>query len=210
LVDESATTAVATAVVSNPTVQKAAKAAVVAAVEEETSKYSFTNTGGDLEAPLNPSGGDRSEEPEDDLDISPAELGQLQKWNLILRVSYMVMSLLMAAAACLALESTTLGGAFVALYVFAFSIVICCFELALKGIAAYIAENMGFLYTKTGRLLFMLFVAVMCFHLKIFGKVCMALMLLLICVNIYVFITLPKYEAWLRKKHFSHVLNKKS
>jgi hypothetical protein len=210
LVDESATTTAATAIASNPTVQKAARAAVVAAVEEETSKYSFTNPSGDLEAPLNPNSRDRSVDQSDDLDISPAELAQLQKWNLILRVSYMVMSLLMAAAACLAFKSASLGVAFIALYVFLFSVIICCFELALKGIAAYIAENLGFLYTKTGRLLFMLFVAVMCIHLKIFGKVCLGLMLLLICVNIYVFFTLPKYEAWLRKKHFSHILDKKS
>lgn len=195
--------------VTNPTVQKAAKAAVVAAVEEESSNFFSPRPGGDLEAPLNPTR-DSAEEPEDDLQVSPEELRQLEKWNLILRVSYMAMSILMATAAFLSLDDSSLGTVFVALYVFSFAVVICCFELALKGIAFYIAENLGFLYTKTGRLLFMVFVAVMCFDLEIIGKVSMVMLLLLVCVNIYVFLTLPKYEAWLRKKHFSHVLGKKS
>jgi hypothetical protein len=208
LVDESAATTVATAAASNPTVQKAAKAAVVAAVEEESSNYFAPKPSGDLEAPLNPTG-DSAEQPEDDLQISPEELGQLEKWNLILRVSYMAMSILMAAGSFLSLDDSSLGTVFVALYVFAFAVIICCFELALKGIAFYIAENFGFLYTKSGRLLFMVFVAVMCFDLGTIGKVSMALLLLLVCVNIYVFLALPNYEAWLRKKHFSHVLGKK-
>lgn len=208
LVDETTTTSVATAVASNPTVQKAAKAAVVAAVEEETSKYVASNhPSGDLEAPLNPrtSSADTTEE----LNITPAELKDLEKWNLILRVCYMGISIMMAAAAVLALQSSTLGRLFIALYVFVFSVIICCFELSLKGIAKFLAENVGFLYTKTGRLIFMVFVAVMCFDLKILGKVCMALLLLLVCVNIYVFFTFPKYEEWLRRKHYAHVLGKK-
>jgi hypothetical protein len=207
LVDESTVTTVATTVVSNPTVQKAGKAAVVAAVEEESSNYFDSKPTGDLEAPLNPTRD--SADDESDLQISPEELRQLEKWNLILRVSYMTMSILMAAASCLSLNDSSLGTVFVALYVFIFAVIICCFELALKGVAFFIAENFGFLYTKTGRLIFMVFVAVMCFDLDVIGKVSMALLLLLVCINIYVFLTLPKYESWLRNKHFSHVLGKK-
>lgn len=205
LVDETAT--VATTVASNSTVQKAVKAAVVTAVEEESSKFLSPNSGGDLEAPLNPR--TSSVDTVEELNITPAELKDLEKWNLILRVCYMGISIMMAAAAVLALQSSTLGRLFIALYVFVFSVIICCFELSLKGIAKFLAENIGFLYTKTGRLIFMVFVAVMCFDLKILGKVCMALLLALVCVNIYVFLTFPKYEEWLRRKHFAHVLGKK-
>lgn len=218
LVDETVVTSVA----SNPTVQKAAKAAVTTAIKEETSKFttnsnnnnetSWNNNSskGDLEAPLNPepyeSEGSSQPEP---LNIPPEELKQIEKWHLILRVSYMAISILMATAAVLALENASLGTFFIALYVFAFAVIICCFELSLKGIAVIIAENLGFLYTKTGRMIFMVFIAVMCFDLKIIGKVTMAILLLAVCVNLYVFFTFPKYEVWLRRKHFSEILDKK-
>ncbi len=189
------------------------------AIKEETSKYvpppfpgeeraaaPAPATEWDQEA-ASPSAPHSSTPPED-LDISPSELKELEKWNMILRVSFMAISILMATASVLALQNASLGTFVIAIYVFFFAIVICCFELSLKGIAMVISENFGFMYTKSGKVIFIVFISVMCFDLKVMGKVCMALLLLAVCVNIYVIITLPKYEKWLRKKHYSHILDK--
>ena len=178
----------------NKTVQKAAAAAANAAIEEEKKKY-FPNDEEAQPAAV-------VDEAVPPLDIDPDELKQMQKWSLILRVGYMGISIFMAAAAVLILEKANISTLFIALYVFFFAVMICCFELALKGVAKWMAENFGFMYTLTGRILFIIFVAVLCFDLGLFGKIVMGLLLALVCVNFYVFIVFPKYEPWLRQEHY--------
>jgi cation transport ATPase len=183
------------AAAQNKTVQKAATAAANAAIEEEKKKYfpSDEEEQRTTEASLPP------------IDVDPEELKQMQKWSLILRVVYMALSICMAAAAFLVLEKANISTLFVALYVFFFAIIICCFELALKGVAKWMSENFGFMYTLTGRLMFIVFVAVLCFDLGLFGIIVMAALLAAVCVNIYVFMAFPKYEAWLRQKHYEQL-----
>mmetsp|Transcript_14317 Transcript_14317/g.21438 ORF Transcript_14317/g.21438 Transcript_14317/m.21438 type:complete len:214 (+) Transcript_14317:57-698(+) len=192
------------AAAKNPTVQKAAKAAAVTAVEEEKKKYnppSSPHDGGDEES-QDPWRKESTSEPEP-VDVTPEELKQMQMWALILRVLYMCISICMAAAAFLVLEKAHISTVFIALYVFFFAILICCFELALTSVARWMAENFGFMYSLSGRLIFIVFVAVLCFDLMLFGKIVMALLLAATCVDIYVYVSFPKYEAWLRHKHYA-------
>ena len=144
------------------------------------------------------------DEPEE-LDISPEELKMIEKYSLALRVAFMVISILMAAAACVKLENADIATAFIALYVFFFSVVICCFELALSTVSRWIAMNFGFLYTLSGRILFLTFVAVMCFSLGLFGKVVMGLTFAALVFNIYVLVVHPKFDRWLRHKHYKNI-----
>lgn len=185
------------AAAQNKTVQKAAAAAANAAIEEEKKKYfpgdEESQQASPAEAPLPP------------IDVDPEELKHMQKWSFILRILYMTISINMAASAFLVLEKANISTLFVALYVFFFAIIICCFELALQGVAKWMSENFGFMYTLTGRLMFIVFVAVLCFDLGLYGIIVMAALLAAVCVNIYVFLAFPKYEAWLRQKHWEQL-----
>lgn len=193
------------AAASNPTVQKAATAAAKVVVEEESKKYGLSpSTNNDVESQnkIDPASAEA-------LGVTPEILKKIQLWGLILRVSYMAVSILMAACAALKLQDNpSLSVVFIALYVFFFAIIICCFEVALNVIAVWIAGNFGFLYTLLGRMLFMVFVASLCFNLALFGKVVMAVLLLLVVINIGVIIVFPKYEDWLRAKHFASLEKK--
>jgi hypothetical protein len=197
--------AVVTAVVNNPTAQKAATAAAKVVVEEEAKKHGFSPTK-DVESG---NGGEGNNDGGIDpgsaeaLGISPEELKKIQMWGLILRVSYMCASILMAAAAALAIQNGGLSIVFIALYVFFFAIIICCFEVALNVVALWIAQNFGFMYTLLGRILFIVFVASLCYNLKLFGKIVMGILLALVVLNIGIIIVFPKYETWLRAKHFT-------
>lgn len=194
------------AAASNPTVQKAATAAAKVVVEEEAKKYGI-NPSNDVEAgnsgnnnPIDPSSAEA-------LGVTPEELKKIQMWGLILRVAYMCASILMAAAAALTIQKAGLSVIFIALYVFFFAIIICCFEVALNVIALWIAQNFGFMYTLLGRMLFIIFIASLCYNLELFGKIVMGILLAIVVLNIGVIIVFPKYEAWLRSKHLAN--NKK-
>lgn len=198
--------AVVTAVASNPTAQKAAKAAAKVVVEEEAKKHGFTSPTKDVESGNGSEGNnDGGVDPSsaEALGVTPEELKKIQMWGLILRVSYMCASVLMAAAAALAIQDGGLSIVFIALYVFFFAIIICCFEVALNVVALWIAQNFGFMYTLLGRILFIVFVASLCFNLKLFGQIVMGILLVLVVLNIGVIVVFPKYEAWLRSKHFA-------
>lgn len=192
----------ATAVASNPTAQKAAKAAAKVVIEEEAKKYGI-NPSNDVES--GNSGNANATDPAsaEALGVTPEVLKKIQMWGLILRVSYMCASILMAAAAALTIQNAGLSVIFIALYVFFFAIIICCFEVALNVIALWIAQNFGFMYTLLGRMLFIIFVASLCYNLKLFGKIVMGILLAIVVLNIGIIVVFPKYEAWLRAKHFN-------
>mmetsp|Transcript_25997 Transcript_25997/g.43840 ORF Transcript_25997/g.43840 Transcript_25997/m.43840 type:complete len:227 (+) Transcript_25997:22-702(+) len=185
----------AKAVVSDPAVQSA----TANALKEHL-------VGGSTEKPRDEKKSQDEEiYPEDvpeEVDVDPVELKSMEFYHRILRGSFMAISILMAAAACLKIESAGIATVFIALYVFAFSILICCFELSLSFVSRWIAMNFGFLYSFSGRIAFLTFVAVMCFSLGIFGKVVMALVFAALLFNIYVLIVCPKFEQWLRYKHY--------
>jgi hypothetical protein len=160
----------------------------------------------DHDVPLRPSDNFSDEPP---IDVSPEELKELRKWEIILRVSFMICAIAMGIIAFFSFASTSLGDFFVALYVLFFSVIICCYECALTGVSRWIAQNFGFMYTRIGRIVFILYVAVLCIELGVFGIVVCSALVLAIAVNIYVYYKQPKYAAWIRHKHLSAVASKK-
>jgi hypothetical protein len=161
-------------------------------VNEEIKKYSGSDEESQKSKELTASSFDMSEE----------DFSKMKKWSLALRVLYMCVSILMAAAAALALNGASLGTVFIALYVFFFAIIICCFELALSMVSIWISQNFGFMYTLTGKIGFILYVAALCYNLLIFGKIVLALLVVLVVVNLGVALYFPKYSQWLRETHF--------
>lgn len=137
--------------------------------------------------------------------VGIVELKEIEQWAKRLRVAYMTISAIMACAAFLSLGSNDLGVMFMALYVWFFALLIFCSELALKGVAKLIAQNFGFMYNPLGRLIFFLFVAVMCYELGLLGKIVMAMLTVASFVHLYVIIIHPAFEEYVRKKHYYNV-----
>jgi len=135
--------------------------------------------------------------------IEKETLEQMQKWHIAVRVFYMVAAILMCTAAVLSLQNqTNLGLVFFGVYTIFFSTMICCFEFALNVIARLIAVNFGFMYTLTGRLVFLLFVGFMSFSLSLFGKIAMGILYAAGLFHVFVMFKFPRFEEYLRKKHY--------
>jgi hypothetical protein len=157
------------------------------------------------------------------LDIDEATLAQMQKAHTAVRVLYITACVIMGAAAGLALTpasstansgaaSTTLGAntgtsnnigsIFFAIYVLGFCFLMCCFEVGLNMFSTVLAVNFGFLYTLSGRLIFLLFVGFMSFSLSTFGIAAMAYLYLVGAVHIGIMVYFPKYSEYVRQKDY--------
>lgn len=69
-------------------------------------------------------------------------------------------------------------------------------------ISRFIATNFGFMYTLTGRVIFLLFVGFMSFSLSIFGIAAMAFMYLVGLIHAAVMCRFPQYSEYVRQKDF--------
>jgi len=154
--------------------------------------------GGDVE------NGNKQIQSSPEMEIDEQTLRRMKNWHLMLRLSYMAAAILMAAAAVISLEiQSDVGLAFFAVYVFAFSILIFCFEVNLSICSRPLAVNFGFLYTLPGRLLFLLFVAFMIFSLQIpLAYAAFALLLAVGLLHVVVIFRFPRFEEYLRKLHY--------
>ncbi len=151
----------------------------------------------------------------------------MRQYHLALRLAYVASTVFMAVAAVLCLEdSPDAGQVFMSGYVFFFAVLICCFEFALnvsissysfisisliissslspvcQSIARLIAVNFGFLYSLTGRVPFLLFVGFMCFSLGTWGIIAMCVLYLVGMFHFYIMYKFPRFEEYLRKKHY--------
>lgn len=147
------------------------------------------------------------------LDVTDEELGQLKKWSRNLRIAMIVISCLMIALAWynfLSTSSVDISNTFIALYIFLFAILICCFECAFKQAAFIIVQNFGFMYNPIGRFLFLFIVGFLCFELSTFGKVLFAFLIVYGCVYAYVSFKHPKYGKYLRTLHYFNRAKAKS
>jgi hypothetical protein len=140
--------------------------------------------------------------PPEKLDIDPAEAEIIEKWATKLRSIYIGTSVLMSLAAFFSLGSNDLTVVFTALYVWFFSMLILCFELALKVFAKLISENFGFMYNPLMRTLFLFMNIIMCYELGLLGKICVLLLLFSGVTHLYVSFRHPLFEEVLRRKHF--------
>jgi hypothetical protein len=65
-----------------------------------------------------------------------------------------------------------------------------------------LAINFGFLYNIYGRAIFLLFVGFMCYSIGLYGIVAMSLLYAVGLFHAYVWWKFPKFEQYLRKKHY--------
>lgn len=193
----------------NPVVQQTAQTAARGVAndfarnpEPYVSAYSASNnnfrsqSGGDVERGM-PSVS------EPGADMTDEELKEVKRAHMILRFFYVVASVLMSAAAVLALGAASFSTFFIAGYVFAFAVLMCCFETGIGMIAKTIAINFGFMYSIFGRFIFNLFVAVMCYSLDtLFGLIDMCILVAILALHLYVLFRYPKYAEYVRRLHF--------
>ena len=124
--------------------------------------------------------------------LSPEELERGRRYHLYMRVANVVLTSLMCAAAGIQLVNADLAGAVICVYVFFFGLLICCFEAHLRAVARVIADNFGFMYDSKGRFLFMVFVGILCFNLKIFGIIVGAALVANSFVGLYIMCSFPQ------------------
>ncbi|KAJ1401725.1 hypothetical protein B484DRAFT_457913, partial [Ochromonadaceae sp. CCMP2298] len=135
--------------------------------------------------------------------MDPVMVAEMRKFHLSLRICYMAASIFMATAAALSLANQTdLGLAFFAFYVLFFSAMICCFEVGMSAISRLIAVNFGFMYTLTGRVIFVVLAGFMCFLLSVLGKVAMGVLFAVVAYHGFVMYKFPRFEEYLRKMHY--------
>jgi hypothetical protein len=130
--------------------------------------------------------------------IDDAELARIEGWAKKLRVAMILVSTLCIITAFynLANTSNTVATNFLAIYVFFFSTLVCCYEIAVKQIVIIIVQNFGFLYNPIGRTIFICFLAVLLFQLSTMGMVMFAVLLAMGIVQIYVDCRHPKFEKY--------------
>ena len=187
---------VAVKAASNPAVQNAAVSAAKNPAVQKAAVNHMTGQN-DVEAGRPSSSGNNGG------DFDPADVQQMKKFHTFLRVGFIVTSIMMALAASLTLQSgTNASTAFIAFYVFFFAVVMFCFECGLKSVAKLISSNFGFMYTLSGRFLFLCIVSGMCIKLSTVGIVCVGCIALCMVGYAYVLFQCPNFEEYLRKKHY--------
>lgn len=65
-----------------------------------------------------------------------------------------------------------------------------------------IATNFGFMYTLSGRALFLLFVGFLSYSLSLYGKINMGILYAVGLFQCYIMWKFPRFEEYLRKKHY--------
>ena len=142
-----------------------------------------------------------------DLGMDEGEIAKMKKWGTAYRLYNIASTALMFAASILQLTSTDTATVFIAVYVFFFACLICCFEAAFRGVTRAIAQNFGFLYSRVGRIIFLIFVSMMCMKLGVLGYAACAFTLLSASIYIYMIFRFPKYAEFMRANHFNNVKN---
>jgi COPI associated protein len=101
------------------------------------------------------------------------ELQVIKKWAYNLRVAMIVVSTLCVITSWynLATASNSIANNFLAVYVFFFSMIVCCYEVAIRQVTFIIVQNFGFMYNPVGRSIFLIFVAILLFQLSTMGQV---------------------------------------
>jgi hypothetical protein len=84
-----------------------------------------------------------------------------------------------------------------------FGVLICCFEVGLSVITRCMSENLGFLYTISGRISFMILVAGMCAKLYTFGYVMIAVIAAVLLLHIILLFQYPKLGPYVYFLHYN-------
>ena len=69
-----------------------------------------------------------------------------------------------------------------------------------------ISVNFGFMYSTIGRVLFILFLAVMCYSLRtLFGQIDMGILAAILAIHLFIIFRYPKYNEYVRKLHYAAI-----
>jgi hypothetical protein len=136
------------------------------------------------------------------VNVSQEELEIMEGWAKKLRMMYLSISSFLVLTCLMSMFSLSASTGFLVFYVFFFSCLICCYELGFSAPARFIVQNFGFLYNSSGRITFLIFLAVLSFSLGIMGKICFALLLVACILDIYVSCKHPQFAAFMRSKHY--------
>ena len=160
------------------------------------------------------------------LDVDQETLNAMSRAHWAVKILYMSACVLMGAAAGLSLAPATsstssqastsntsissnqgtatnnVGSIFFACYVLLFCLLMCCFECGLNFFSTVLAINFGFLYTLSGRLVFLLFVGFMSFSLSTFGIAAMAYLYLVGLIHMGIMLYYPKFSQYVRQKDY--------
>jgi hypothetical protein len=189
--------------------QEFAKVAVAGAVANNVNTM-FSNKATGISAPGGPAGAkgayavassDGGNPTVNAIDVDPAELHTMQQWANKLRTINIGVCALLMIASFFSLGSNDLTTVFIALYVWFFAGLLCCYELGLAAITQFIAINFGFMYNSYPRKIFVILVAILCFGLGLFGKIAMGLLLGSECCYAYVQYKHPKFEKYMKMTH---------
>lgn len=177
--------------VQNPLFRDQAKKAAFAAVDTEEHDNELWNKNAN---PVDPSV----------LDVDEKELAEIKRLSRMMRLAMIGIATLMIITGWYnALgSSTSVSDSFLAIYLFFFAIILCCFELAIRSVAMWIVQNFGFMYNAVGKIVFLAFVAIMAFQLSTLGKVCFALLLAYSAANVYIQCKHPQYARYQRLIHY--------
>lgn len=177
--------------VRNPMFQEMGKKAAFEALQQEEGDNELFNP--NAAAVVDPSA----------LEVDEKELGEIRKWARYMKFGMLAISTLMIITAWYNIGSSTseISDGFIAMYLFFFAILICCFELAIKRVAVFLVQNFGFMYSAAGKFMFLLFVGFLCFDLSTMGKVVFGLLMLYGLINVYVNFKHPQYAKYLRAMH---------
>ena len=139
------------------------------------------------------------------VNMGPEDYAKMKKYASYLAIAYILCAVLMATAAVLSLNGANASTGMIALYVFVFALLIFCFDFApcmgFKQASRVLANNCGFMYSGFGRVTFLIFVAVLNFHLKLFGQIVMGLLLVATILHMYIIVLFPSFSAYLRRSH---------
>jgi len=69
-------------------------------------------------------------------------------------------------------------------------------------VSRMIAVNFGFLYTLTGRIVFVILLGFMAFLVSTIGKVAMGVLYGVCLFQCFIMYKFPRFEEYLRKKHY--------
>eukprot|EP01038_Epipyxis_sp_PR26KG_P007522 gene7522-10246_t len=145
------------------------------------------------------------------INVDEEELALIRKWERNLRISMLIIATLMIITSWYNLFSSSvkISTSFLAVYLFFFSVMVCCFELAFRQVAVIIVQNFGFMYSAIGRALFLMFLAILCFQLSTMGKVMFGLLIGYLIVLSYVNCKHPQYNKYMRTKHYFSTIRAK-
>lgn len=176
--------------IQNPIFQNAAKKAVFQSIAgEDVEEQDRRNQQGTIAD-------------EDVLNITEEELAIIKKWARILRFSMIAIATGLILVAFFNFAGSSISTSMLSLYLFLFSLLLCCFECGIKQVAYVIVQNFGFMYNSVGRVLFLLLVAFISFEVSLLGKVMFGLMLGYGFLSCVIYCKHPMYGKYMRNLHF--------